>query len=386
MRLEHIGIAVSSAADATNLLARILGIAPYKSEVVASEHVRTVFFDAGGPKLELLEATSADSPIAKHIERRGEGLHHIAFDVPDLDAAFERLRAAGFRLLNESPKRGADGKRIFFVHPKDTAGVLIELCASAPLPLKPDYAPDGDRRIAYYVGGRPDAPPLVLLHAAMGSVEMELRRLLDALAPHFRTVAVDFAGHGRSDDLGEETPDIVTFAGNVEAVMDHLGLDRSHLFGFSMGGSTALYLAHARPERFERIAIHGTNVQWDAEEAEAMIAAMQPDAIESNQPRWARRLAEAHGPERWKTLAHQMIAFTRKLPTQRFLDDDLARIDRPVLVSHGDSDRYFRIDHALHLWRTLPNAQLAIHPGIDHPIQGVDARGFAAMLRTFLLD
>jgi methylmalonyl-CoA/ethylmalonyl-CoA epimerase len=128
MKVEHIGIAVSSLANANDLFTRLLGAAPYKEESVASEHVTTSFFMAGQTKIELLEATAPESAIARHIEKRGEGIHHIAFEVDDIYAEMDRLRAAGFQLLNETPKRGADNKLVCFVHPKSAQGVLVELC------------------------------------------------------------------------------------------------------------------------------------------------------------------------------------------------------------------------------------------------------------------
>jgi len=130
MQIEHIGIAV---ADIQAELARyemLFGAQPYKVEEVESEGVRTYFLDAGGTKIELLEATRPDSPIANYIEKRGPGLHHLAFAVDDIDTMHANASAAGLRLLNDAPKDGADGKRIFFVHPKDAGGVLMEFCAN----------------------------------------------------------------------------------------------------------------------------------------------------------------------------------------------------------------------------------------------------------------
>jgi methylmalonyl-CoA/ethylmalonyl-CoA epimerase len=133
-KIEHIGIAVSDLDKSEKLYETLLGTAAYKREEVASEGVITSFFKSGPNKVELLQATRPDSAIAKFIDRRGEGLHHIAFAVVDIYAEMERLRAAGFRLLNAEPKSGADGKIICFIHPKDSNGVLIELCQDAPKP------------------------------------------------------------------------------------------------------------------------------------------------------------------------------------------------------------------------------------------------------------
>lgn len=385
MHLEHVGIAVRDAEAIARLYELLLGATPYKSETVESESVRTVFIDADGPKLELVEATGPDSPITRHVEKRGEGLHHLAFEVRGLDAAFERVQEAGFRVLNDAPKRGADGKRIFFLHPKDTGGVLVELCETSPEPLQPAFAPFRGERIAYYEGGNAQAPPLLVLHGALGSTEMETRRLLPHLEPHFRTIAVDFAAHGRSDDFVAEEPlTMEFFAESVAAVLDHLGLDRVRVFGFSMGGAVALYLAHRYPDRVERLAVHGVNVQWDAEEVAVMTGGMDPETMAGLAPRWADRLRESHGEGRWQTLGQRMIRFTELLPDRRFPEDALSQISVPTLISAGDRDRYFRIEHALNLWRTLPDARLAIHPGLDHPIQGVNPARFTAQLTDFL--
>jgi len=134
MHLEHIGIASADIEADLERYRRLFGATPYKVEEVASEGVRTYFLDAGGTKIELLEATSADSAIARHIEKRGAGLHHLAFAVEDADAMMERVRQQGLRPLSDAPKAGADGKVIFFVHPKDAGGVLTEFCAPGTPP------------------------------------------------------------------------------------------------------------------------------------------------------------------------------------------------------------------------------------------------------------
>ena len=130
-KIEHIGIAVKSLENANDLFAKLFGAPHYKIEEVASEGVNTSFFQVGPNKIELLEATKPDSPIAKFIEKKGEGIHHIAFDVADIEAEIARLKAEGFTVLNENPKRGADNKLVAFLHPKTTNGVLVELCQDA---------------------------------------------------------------------------------------------------------------------------------------------------------------------------------------------------------------------------------------------------------------
>lgn len=131
-KIEHIGIAVKELAISNPIFAKILNTSPYKSESVASEGVNTSFFQVGENKIELLEATNPDSPIAKFIEKKGEGIHHIAFDVADILSEMQRLESEGFVLLNKEPKNGADNKLVCFLHPKHTNGVLIELCQEKP--------------------------------------------------------------------------------------------------------------------------------------------------------------------------------------------------------------------------------------------------------------
>ncbi len=127
-KIEHIGIAVKNIEDSNLLFKKLFGKAHYKIEDVVSEGVKTSFFKSGPNKIELLEATREDSPIAKFIEKKGEGIHHIAFAVDNIRKEIKRLKKEGFTVLNESPKKGADNKLVAFLHPKTTNGVLIELC------------------------------------------------------------------------------------------------------------------------------------------------------------------------------------------------------------------------------------------------------------------
>ena len=127
-KIEHIGIAVKELSISLPLFEKLLNSKCYKTELVESEKVSTAFFKTGETKIELLESTDPNGVIAKFIEKKGEGLHHIAFDVADIRAEMKRLAAEGFILLNEEPKEGADNKWICFLHPKTTNGVLIELC------------------------------------------------------------------------------------------------------------------------------------------------------------------------------------------------------------------------------------------------------------------
>lgn len=130
--VEHIGIAVKSLEESDPLFRRLLDASPYKHEEVPDQGVITSFFQAGQTKIELLEATHPDSPIAKFIERKGEGIHHIAFEVQDIRSEMNRLKAEGFQLLQDEPSIGADNKWVCFIHPRSAIGVLVEICQTIP--------------------------------------------------------------------------------------------------------------------------------------------------------------------------------------------------------------------------------------------------------------
>jgi methylmalonyl-CoA/ethylmalonyl-CoA epimerase len=127
-KIEHLGIAVKNLEESNLLFEKLLGTAAYKQEEVTSENVITSFFNTGESKIELLQATNPESPIAKFIEKKGEGIHHIAFDVTNIYEEIKRLKSEGFVMIHEEPKKGADNKLIAFLHPKSTNGVLIEIC------------------------------------------------------------------------------------------------------------------------------------------------------------------------------------------------------------------------------------------------------------------
>ena len=200
LRLEHVGIAVDDADAVRATYSTVLNALSYKSETVDEQAVTTHFLALENTKLELLEATRSDSPVHRFLERYGEGVHHLAFEVPNIDDAFGRMTEAGFTPLSDAPLDGADGKRIFFMHPKATHGVLIECCSGAPHLPKPAYADTDDGAVAYYTWGAPKRPTLLLLHGAAGSTETETRQLVRHLEPHFHVVALDFTGHGASSN------------------------------------------------------------------------------------------------------------------------------------------------------------------------------------------
>lgn len=132
MKLEHIGIAVKSLGVSDALFAKLLGKESYKQESVEREGVVTSFYAAGESKIELLEASKEESPVAKFIDKKGEGIHHLAFGVEDIRSEVERLKKEGFQFISEEPKEGADNKLVVFLHPKSTNGVLVELCQEKP--------------------------------------------------------------------------------------------------------------------------------------------------------------------------------------------------------------------------------------------------------------
>jgi len=138
-KIEHIGIAVNSIAQAGSVYEKLLGTKVYKTEEVASEGVLTAFLQCGPNKIELLQALNDDSPIAKFLAKKGEGMHHIAFEVTDIRAEMARLKSEGFVLLNDEPKQGADNKLVCFVHPKGVNGVLVELCESSEVNVLDKY-------------------------------------------------------------------------------------------------------------------------------------------------------------------------------------------------------------------------------------------------------
>ncbi|MEY3398317.1 MAG: hypothetical protein RL220_911 [Bacteroidota bacterium] len=131
-KVEHIGIAVRDLAASNKVFTDILGVSPYKQEEVLSESVLTSFFQVGETKIELLQATSPDSAIARFLEKNREGIHHIAFDVEDIHGEIERLKGLGYEMIHDVPKEGADGKIIAFMHPKSSNSVLVELCQDRP--------------------------------------------------------------------------------------------------------------------------------------------------------------------------------------------------------------------------------------------------------------
>jgi methylmalonyl-CoA epimerase len=378
--LEHIGIAVDDVDAVLDLYETLLGVVPYKAETVTEQKVRTHFLSADSAKLELLEALGPESPVAKYVSKRGEGLHHLAFEVDDANATLQRLQDAGFRTLSDTPQPGADGKEIFFLHPKDTHGVLVEFCASTPLKWAPDTVDTEHGTLAVYAAGPPDHPPLLLLHGAAGCTALETTSLMRLLEADFRVLAVDFSGHGRSSfPEGDFSADL--FAENARAALDHFEVDVANVFGFSMGGNMALQLARRHPARVGRIAVHGANVAWNEERVDAMCARLNADAIAERNPALAQQLDTVH--TEWQRLFRQIQDFVRSLPAlSEAMLNATETITHPTLVSAVDRDDLFSMEAPLTLHRALVNARLAILPGDRHALPQAPLDRLADELRN----
>ncbi|GIV58532.1 MAG: methylmalonyl-CoA epimerase [Rhodothermaceae bacterium] len=238
-RLEHIGIAVRDAAAVIDRYERLLEVRPYKAETVEREGVRTHFIAAGPVKLELLEALGPESPVARFLEKRGEGLHHLAFEVDDVDATMARLRALGLQPLSEEPRPGADGKRIFFLHPKQTYGVLVEFCQSVPTPLPVAEVVLAGRPQAVHYLGDPAAPAVVLFTGAAAHPWAGLEPVARRLEPFFHLLAP-------ADPLdGDDLP----------ALIDAFEHKRAHVLALGAGAAPALDAARIHPERVSALAL-----------------------------------------------------------------------------------------------------------------------------------
>ena len=360
-RLEHVGIAVDEPGPVRQLYKQLLGTLPYKLEVVEEQGVATHFISAGATKLELLEATEDDSPIARHIARRGEGLHHLAFEVEDLRAQMRRLEEAGFRLLSDEPRPGADGKQIVFLHPKDTHGVLVEFCEEQPPQLEPEMIPVDGGEIAAYKWGQQDRPRLTLLHGAAGATVAETAALARLLAPYFHIVALDYAGHGASTSFNEHPLTGELFVQNAVDVLNHLGHKPTHLFGFSMGGYIAMELARHYPDYVEHLAVYAGNAFWDEELVDRMLARLQPD----NLPDVTRHRLNAIRDD-WQQLFRRMQSFVRGLPDLPDVAKRLGEITQPTLITSADNDDLFPLQSALDLHAHIPHSRLAVLPATRH--------------------
>ena len=366
-RLEHIGIAVDDVNAVVDRFQDLLGETPYKAETVTEQQVRTHFLDAGSAKLELLESLTDDSPVQKFLDRRGEGLHHLAFEVDDAQTTMEHLRDAGFTLLSDTPQSGADDKRIFFVHPKETHGVLVEFCESAMPRWTPTTVSHREGQLAVYERGDRDRPSLLVLHGAAGSTVLESAPLMRRLEPHFHMIGVDLSGHGGSSLPPDDTFTIDRLADDARAALDAVDVSTAHLFGFSMGASVALRVAHTSPDRVDRLALLGANATWTDALVDAMQARLDLDTLRPRDPeRTAALKAQHEDPSR---LFDALRAFVGTLPNKTdAMHETLAAVEHPTLVAALDEDPLFSLEDSLGVYERLSNARLSILPGTRHSL------------------
>ncbi|MFV1979739.1 MAG: methylmalonyl-CoA epimerase, partial [Rhodothermia bacterium] len=235
MNLEHIGIASQSGQKLAQTFERLFGTRPYKTESVASEGVETVFFNAGGPKLEGLESSRPGSAIARFLGQRGEGLHHIAVEVDDIDAEIVRVRSEGFNVLSEEPFDGADGKRVFFVHPKDCHGILVEFCQQTRPTWRGAEIEMPHGTVTAYSAGSTEASPILLLHDHNSSADEDFNELLPTLERSLHVIAFDAPGHPT--------------ARHARAILDSYNIREAAIVaGRGSAAETAIQMARSYPE------------------------------------------------------------------------------------------------------------------------------------------
>ena len=362
------------------MFAQLIGQTPYHSEEITSQGVRTHFIDAGSAKLELLESLSPDSPVARFLEKRKEGVHHLAFEVSNIKATWKQVERLGYTPLGNGPQPGAGGKLIFFVHPRDTHGILIEFCQAQRQPLLPERIAFQDGELAFFSLGNPDAPPLVILHGAAGCTAMETEPLAQRLSKHFRVYALDFAGHGQSDPFSDTPfhPDL--FIGSVKALFDHLDLHQANLFGFSLGGFIALSFASQFPGRVGKLALHATNLIWDEALVDTMLLRLDHEGIRRKSAELVRFLETMHGADNWISLFERMKDYTREIPGFVNHYTSIISMTIPTLVSAVDNDDLFDVQSPVFLYDKLQNSRLAIIPGHRHALQNIDLDLFVPLL------
>ncbi len=363
--LEHVGIAVESVTAVIDCFDDLLGKRPYKSETVTSQQVRTHFLDGESTKLELLESLDAESPVQRFLDRRGEGLHHLAFEVEDLSDTLHRLRSAGFTMLNDTPQPGADEKNIAFVHPKDTHGVLVEFCETTAPSWSPRRVSNRDRTLAVYERGDPDRPPFLFLHGAGGSTRLDTAPLLRRLESSVHGIGLDLSGHGASSFPPDDELTMDRFVSDVVATLDALDCPSAHLFGFSLGSAVALRVADAYPERVDRLALFAPTAEWDDALTTQLRTRLDLETLRARAPDRADRMESQHEhPDR---LFPALRAFVDTLPsTNDAMAQTLSRVSHPTLVTGLDDDPLFSVEATQSVYRQLSNARLSIVPGRRH--------------------
>lgn len=366
-RLEHVGIAVDKVEAAVSCLEEVLNQHPYKAETVSSQQVRTHFLNVESAKLELLESLDADSAVGRFLNKRGEGIHHLAFEVEDVQKTMDRLHSAGFTLLSETPQVGADGKRIVFVHPKETHGVLIEFCETQAPDWSPRTLSHRAGRLAVYERGNGSAPSVLLLHGAGGSTTQDLAPVMRELEPSFHVIGIDFSGHGSSSFPPSDDLRFEHFVGDVERVLRDLDVPEVHLFGFSMGSAVAARAAVAFPDHIRRLGLFAPIPRWTSSLVEDMKTRLDLRTLQKKAPaRTAQIKAEHDEPER---LFDALRSLIETFPSRNAeMKELLASVTVPTLVMGLDADPLARLKSSQTAYQEIPNARLCILPGTRHEV------------------
>ena len=371
IEVDHIGIAVEDAEAVTRLFNDLLSQTPYKTEDVASQGVRTHFIAAGSTKLELLESLSPDSPVAKYLQKHKEGVHHLAFEVSNLQATWRRVKRLGYTPLGE-PQPGADKKSIFFLHPKETHGILIEFCQQEREALTPQWIPIKNEKLAYYELGTDHEEKVVVLHGAAGCTQMETELLARRLSATYHVIALDFASHGQSTAFKEIPYSPSLFVDNVYALFTHLDIQKAHLFGFSLGGFIALAFAKKYPELINKLAVHATNLIWDEQLVTTMLKRLDHEGIKAKSKELVKYLSAMHGEDHWVSLFERMKEYTIELRNFFAEYADVHQVPMHTLVTAVDKDDLFTVHSPVYLYDRLPHGTLAIIPGQRHALQNAD--------------
>lgn len=219
-------------------------------------------------------------------------------------------------------------------------------------------------------------PDLLLLPGLLGSVS-QWRRMLPALAARHRVVVADLRGHGASTTPAARLSP-ADMSADMCGLLDHLGIARAHVAGYSLGGYIGMLMALRAPERVAGVHLHATKFFWTPKAVDGALRQLEPEAIASRVPAYAEALARDHGAARWSALARQAADLVTRMPDDGLDEADAARVVCPVRVSVGDRDELVPVEEAVRLYRAIPGAELQVLPGVRHPLASVDPAGFAA--------